>query len=204
MRDKIKKSASIFWTTAIGGVFFLLPLAVVVFMLAQVFAIVKSVAKPLHEWVPVNSPSGIALLFSLAVAILALLCFAAGLIASRALGRRFSNTLENQVMTVFPKYAIYRDLLASNLKQSQEVPSLTPVLVSTSEGERIAFESDRLPNGMVVVFFPGAPDTWIGSVAVVPAERVHATELSFKEAIGIFERLGRNSQHLFDRKKGSP
>ena len=118
MHDKIKKSASIFWTTAIGGVFFLLPLAVVVLMLAQVYAIIKSIAKPLHEWVPVDSPGGIALLFSLTVAILALLCFAAGLIASRALGRQFSNTLENQVMAVFPKYAIYRDLLASNLKQS--------------------------------------------------------------------------------------
>ncbi len=199
MQDKIKKQVGFFWATAIGGVFFLLPLAVVAFMLAQIYSIVQAIAKPLHDWVPVNSPGGVALLFSLAVAILVLLCFVGGIIATRALGRQFSTTLEKQVMTVFPKYAIYRDLLASNLQQCQEVPSLKSILVSTSEGSRLAFESDRLANGMVVVYFPGAPDTWIGSVALVPAERVHATELSFKDAVGLFERMGRNSKQLFDK-----
>lgn len=37
-----------------------------------------------------------------------------------------------------------------------------------------------------------------GSVALVPPERVQQTELSFKEAIGIFERLGRDTRRLFD------
>ncbi len=204
MQVKIAKSVNFLWATAIGGVFFLLPLAVVLVMLGQVYSVVRAIAQPLHAWLPVDSPTGIALLFSLAVAILVLLCFIAGIIASRAIGRQFSTTLENQVMTVFPKYAIYRDLLAGNLKHSHEVPSLTPILVSTVEGSRIAFESDRLLDGRVVVFFPGAPDTWIGSVALVPPERVQQTELSFKEAVGIFERLGRDSRRLFDTSRSSP
>lgn len=201
MHKKFAKSVSFLWATVIGGIFFLLPLAVVLGLLTQVYSIVTAVAKPLHAWIPVNSTSGIALLFSLAVAILVLLCFVAGMLASRAIGRRLTDTLEKQVMTVFPKYAIYRDLLAGNLKHSQEVPSLTPILVSNAEGYRIAFESDRLANGMVVVFFPGAPDTWIGSVVLVSAERVYPTQLSFNEAVGVFERLGRDSRQFFPSEK---
>ncbi len=194
MHEKITKSASWLWATAIGGLFFLLPLVVVLALLGKVYSVVQSMAVPLHEWIPVNTPLGIALLFVLAVVILVFACFAAGMIASRAVGQQFAGALEKQLMTVFPKYAIYRDLLAGNLKHSQEGPSLTPVLVSTVEGYRIAFEADRLENGLVVVFFPGAPDTWIGSVVLVPHERVFPTELTFNEAVGIFERLGRDSQ----------
>ena len=194
MRVKITQSASFLWATAIGGLFFLLPLVAIFVLFGKVYAVASAVAKPLHEGIPVNSPIGIALLFLLAIALIVVICCAAGVIASRAIGRQFSSRLEKQLMTVFPKYAIYRDLLAGNLKHSQEGPSLTPVLVSTVEGYRIAFESDRLENGFVVVFFPGAPDTWIGMVALVPCERVFPTELKFNEAVGIFERLGRDSQ----------
>ncbi len=196
MRDNITKTVSFLWATAIGGLFFLLPLVVVLALLGKVYSVVGAVAEPLHAWVPVNSPLGVLLLFLLAVAIIVAACFVAGVVASRALGRKFSSTIEKQLMTIFPKYAIYRDLLAGNLKHSQEGPSLSPVLVSTHEGYRLAFESDRLDNGLVVVFFPGAPDTWIGSVVLVPPERVFPTELPFNEAVGIFERLGRDSRRL--------
>ncbi len=196
MRKKIESSASFLWATAIGGVFFLLPLAVLLFLLGQVYSIVLAVAVPLHDWLPLNTPLGIALLFGLAVAGLVLLCFASGIAARRAIGKKFTGTLEKQLATVFPKYTIYKDLLAGNLKHRDTGPSLVPVLVQVEEGYRVAFESDRLPGGLVVVFFPGAPDTWTGSVLLVPEERVHPTELEFGDALGIFEQLGRQSQTL--------
>lgn len=196
MRDKIDNSVRFLRSTAIGGLFFLLPLAVAIGLLGQLYSIVVAVAVPLHEMIPVNTPVGIAFLFSLAVAILVGLCFAAGVIARRTIGKKFSTTVEKQLITVFPKYAIYKDLLAGNLKHDTDGPSLTPVLVECPEGYRIAMEADRMASGHVVVYFPGAPDTWIGSVVIVPENKVHSTELDFNETLGVFERLGRDSSEI--------
>ncbi|TWU48026.1 DUF502 domain-containing protein [Rubripirellula reticaptiva] len=197
MRAKINESVGFLRSTAIGGLFFLLPLAVIIGLLGQVYGIVAAVAGPLGDslpdWVPVNSAMGIAFLFSASVATIVGMCFFAGVVARRAIGQKFSSTIEKQLITVFPKYAIYKDLLAGNLKHDSDGPSLTPVLVECPEGFRIAMEADRLPGGLVVVYFPGAPDTWIGSVVLVPADRVRSTDLDFNETLGVFERLGRDS-----------
>ncbi len=158
MHTEFSRLARFLRSTATGGLIFLLPLAVLLALLGQVYSMVLAIAKPLHAWIPVYTPLGISLLFLAALAILVLLCFVAGLAAQRAIGRKFSSTIEKQLVTVFPKYAIYKDLLAGNLKHETIGPSLKPVLVECMDGLSIAFESDRLPNGLVVVYFP-APQT---------------------------------------------
>ncbi len=170
MRAKIDESVGFLRATAIGGLFFLLPLAVIAGLLGQVYGIVAAVAGPLGEslpsWLPIDSAMGIAFLFSASVAIIVVGCFLAGVVARRAIGKKFSSTIEKQLITVFPKYAIYKDLLAGNLKHDSDGPTLMPILVECPEGLRIAMEADRLPGGMVVVYFPGArtlgsdPSSW--------------------------------------------
>ncbi len=182
------------WTTALGGVFFLLPLVVLFALLGRVYSIVVAIAVPLHAWIPVNSPIGIALLFKVSLLLLVLICFLAGMIARRTMGKKFSNTLERYLIMVFPKYAIYKDLLAGNLASGHAGPSLTPILVACPEGDRLAFQADTLSNGDALVFLPGAPDPWIGSIVVVPRERVLSIDLPFAEAVGVLERLGRDSR----------
>jgi len=196
MRQRIGKSLGFLRTTALGGLFFLLPLAVLGGLLGYVYGVVIVIYEPLKEYIPVSSATGIALLFAASVGILLLLCFVAGIIARRAIGRKFSRTVEKQLLTVFPKYAVYKDLLADNIGGSDNVPSLTPVSVRFAQSYRLAFEADRLPNGLVAVYMPGAPDTWIGHVELVPAERVAPVDVTFSDFLGIFERLGRDSATL--------
>lgn len=196
MRTNFNSSFRFLRATAIGGLFFLLPLGVTIGLLGKLYGIVAAVAVPLHERIPVNTPIGIALMFALAIVILVALCFAAGVVARRAIGQKFSSTIEKQLITVFPKYAIYKDLLAGNLKHDSDGPTLVPVLVECPEGLRIAMQADRLASGHVVVYYPGAPDTWNGSVVIVSESRVHATDLDFNETLGVFERLGRDSDRV--------
>lgn len=197
MKDKIGQSIGFFRATALGGVLFLLPLAVVVGLLGYVYSFVVVIYDPMAEWLPIKSAAGIAMLFGVAVLGLVLCSFFAGLMAHRAIGRRISGLIEKYLNTFFPKYAIYKDLLAGNIGGSRNVPSLTPVLVATPESQRIAFESDRISEDRVVVFFPGAPDTWIGHVGIVSADKVSPLDVPFNDVVGILEQLGRTSaEHL--------
>lgn len=197
MKQHIGRSIGFVKATALGGVLFLLPLAAVVVLLGYVYSFVVVIYEPVREWVPVTSATGIAMLFAAAIVVILLACFAAGLVAHRAIGRRCAAFIEKYLTTFFPKYVIYKDLLAGNIGGARNVPSLRPVLVVTSECRRIAFESDRLPDGSVAVFFPGAPDTWVGTVGLVAPENIEPLAIPFNEVVGILEQLGRDSAKWF-------
>lgn len=194
MKEHIGRSIGFVKATALGGVLFLLPLAVVLGLLGYVYSFVVVIYEPMQEWIPVKTAAGIAVLFVAVVAALLLLCFAAGLMAHRAIGRRVAQLIEKYLTTFFPKYAIYKDLLAGNIGGTFDVPTLKPVLVKTPDCQRIAFESDRLDDHSVVVFFPGAPDPWIGSVGIVAADNVEPLNVPFNDTVGIIEQLGRDSE----------
>lgn len=198
MKEKIERSVGFVKATALGGVLFLLPLAVVLGLIGYVYSFVVVIYDPIQDWIPVKTAAGIALLFAVVMIAILFACFAAGLMAHRAIGKKVSGLIEKYLTTFFPKYAIYKDLLAGNIGGTFDVPTLKPVLVATAECRRIAFESDRLSDGSVVVFFPGAPDTWIGTVGIVAPDHVEPLNIPFNDTVGILEQLGRNSQKLLE------
>jgi len=186
-------------TTALGGLLFLLPLAVVGALLFYVYRSAVAIYQVLKPWIPYDSAIGQLVLFGLAVALLLVLCFLAGVVAQRAIGRHFSRTVEQQLMRVYPKYGIYKELLAGTLAGDQHAPALQPILVQKEGAQAIAFAAERLADGRVVVYFPGAPDPWNGAVALVAPERVQPLELTLKDALAICERLGRDSRSLWEQ-----
>lgn len=196
MRNRIGAVWGFARTTAIGGLLFLLPLIVIGALLGYAYQLVLVVYDPLKEMIPVSSPTGLLLLFSLSILIVIALCFVCGLLARRAIARRFTQTVEKQLMTVFPKYAIYKDLLAGNVGGEENMPSLLPISVRMQDHDRLGFEADRLADGRVVAYLPGAPDSWIGGVVLVAAEQVERLEIPFADFLTIFERLGRDCNAL--------
>lgn len=196
MKDQVTKTASLLKTTAIGGLIFLLPLAVVGGLLGYVYNVVLVVYEPLKKHLPVSTVAGTGVLFLIAVGILVLLCFVCGLAARRAIARRFSQIVEKHLVMVFPKYAIYKDILAGNVGGDTHAPSLVPVTVQFNDSIRIGYEAGRTERELVIVYLPGSPDPWMGSVVLVDPGRVQPLEVAFGETAAICERLGRDSALL--------
>ena len=196
MKQKAIETFGFLKTTAVGGLVFLLPLFVIGGILGYLYNTVLLIYEPLKAYLPVTSALGITILFLISVGILLALCFICGLAARRAIGKRFTNTIEKQLITVFPKYAIYKDILAENVGGGELAPSLITVSIRMNDHIRVGFESDRTSNGLVVVYLPGSPDPWNGSVALVQADQVEYLETDFGETSAICERLGRKSGAL--------
>ncbi|QDS98465.1 DUF502 domain-containing protein [Adhaeretor mobilis] len=173
-----------------------MPVAVIGALLGYVYNIVAVIYDPLKEYMPVHTAYGLTLLFLIAVAILLILCFLFGLAARRAFGRKFSQAIEKQLVMVFPKYAIYKDIVAGNIGGETLTPSLIPVTVRLDDMTRIGYESGRTESELVIVYLPGSPDPWIGSVALVEPNRIQKLDTDFNETAAICERLGRNSEEL--------
>ena len=78
MKKQLTKTFGFLKTTVIGGLLFLLPLAVVGGLLGYVFNVVLLIYEPLKEHLPVSTVTGTAILFLIAVGILVMLCFLCG------------------------------------------------------------------------------------------------------------------------------
>ena len=187
-------------TSAIGGVLFLLPIFVIGGMLAYVYGVAADIYHHIKPWFPFDSATGVALVFGIAVLLLLVCCFFAGLMAEWAIGRHFTKRIERQLIKLYPKYAIHKDILAGTLGGDDNVPSLSPVVVRRDDEYSLALEADRLANGLVIVYFPGAPDAWSGTVGLVDADRVRPIDLTINQVVELSERLGRDCGKVLDEK----
>lgn len=185
---------SIWKTTILGGVLFLLPFALVVFLLGQIAQVILLVADNLDSTVGEWTVGGVSLAVVLAALLLVAICYAAGVAARRSLGRQFSEKLERNVMLFFPRYAIWKSQLASNFGADQGDAALQPVLVTFDELARLGFEIER--GKAVTVYLPGSPDVWAGQLVQVSSQRVKPLSLTFAEAAALCESMGRGATHL--------
>lgn len=187
-------------TTAIGGLLFLLPIFVACIFLGYVYRIAAEAYVPLKPWLPFNTATGVMLVFAIAVLGLLVMCFFAGLMAKWAIGRHFSQRVERQLIKIYPRYAIYKDQIAGTFGGHENVPALAPVIVTRDGFQYVALEADRLANGLVLVYFPSAPDAWSGTVALVPSAQVRPLALSLHETLEVCERLGRDCASVLEGK----
>jgi uncharacterized membrane protein len=198
----MRKTLGVWKTTILGGVFFLLPFAVVVFLVGQLSVIVAPLAAQIHKQLEARGRTltfgNVSLATVLAILLLILICYFAGLAARSAFAARFSGKIEKTIIFLFPRYAILKDQMASNLGGHAIDPTMKPVLVrmegvSRLDGmARLGFETARAADGMVTVFLPGSPDPWQGHLVVVAPERVEPIAADFGAAVSMCESLGRN------------
>jgi len=182
-------------TTLIGGVVFLLPVVVTLAVLGQALALMARVVQPVAAMFPDRQVGGVALASLVAMLMLLLLCYGAGLLARAALGRTLSASFEDRLQTIYPRYTVIKGMTQA-LGVDGVKSDLKTVLVSFDDHQILAIEVERLPDGRVVVFLPGAPDPWSGNVVMVPRERVAAVPVEIGALHRSLKRIGRGSAAL--------
>lgn len=184
-------------TTLIGGVVLLLPLVVALAVVGQGVALVGKAAAPLIALLPDRSVGGVALATLATVLLLLLLCFGAGLLARAALGRRLSDSFENRLHALYPRYTVFKGMTQDLAGQGMQ--GLKPVLVGFDDQQTLAMEVERLADGRVVLFLPGAPDPWSGNVVLVDPHRVTALAVELGAVNRVLKGLGRGTARLLQR-----
>lgn len=213
MNARVKHSFGFLKTTAIGGVFFLLPVVVVGVLLGQLARVVWAVSAAVVEHLPEQLPLAYTTIVAIALALIVLLCFAAGVVARRRMAKRFSESIEKYVLMMFPRYAILKEQLTGNIGGDVLRNELQSVLVRMPGHTRLGFEVERCSDepdaagvvrGSVTVFLPGSPDPWSGQVVILQAHNVERIASPFGETVATFEQLGRGSQRLLERYRAEP
>jgi uncharacterized membrane protein len=180
-------------TTVVGGFVFLIPAAIVVVVLGKVIGALKTLAKALAPVFGIESFVGGLVLNLLALAVIVLLCFVAGLLARRASAKHMRAKLDSTLLNSFPGYAFVKGF-ADNLRHTEELAgSFVPVAVQFDDYVQLAFETHRADDGKVSVYLPGAPNPWSGTVVYVSSERVRPLAITLTDAIRNIRTLGKGS-----------
>ncbi|MBL7471768.1 DUF502 domain-containing protein [Robertkochia sp. 1368] len=181
-------------TTIIGGILFLIPFVLIFIILTKAFQIMLRVAEPLGKLIPIERVGGVALANILAIMAILVLCFLAGLAANAKNLKKLQSVIENKVLINLPGYRFVKGITDGFKSNEKAAENFLPVLAEFDDNAQVGFEIERTKKGRVVVYLPGAPNPWSGSVIYVDPSRIIKLDMTPKEVISTLQQLGAGSE----------
>jgi uncharacterized membrane protein len=176
-------------TTLLGGVFFLIPIVVLIIILAKALDYSNKVLQAIVTHILAASELSATEATVFSIVSLALLCLLAGLVARTMTGQRLVSGLETSVLSKVPAYEYLKQESASALGVAT-MTELPVVLVETDISWKIGIQTETPAGGLVTVFIPGAPNPHSGEVCFVPTERIRTVEIKLLGALNCIRRCG--------------
>jgi len=180
-------------TTIIGGALFLLPVALLLAILGHALRIATKAAQPVSDLLhleQVGKALGLGIVTTLAVILLVLVSFVAGLVARTKLGSRIRSWVEHSFLGGLPQYQMVKSMAEGVVQAEGASGDFKPVLVSSEGGWQIGYVLEPLKNGWVTVFLPQAPTPMTGSVRYFPADRVRPLNITMLQARTLVKNIG--------------
>lgn len=200
----VRKVLGFVKTMILGGLLFLFPLVIVTAVVGKAFSLMLRVTEPLDDVIPADSVADVAVVNLVAIAALLVGCFVAGLVAQSEIGRKVYRAADSNLEGIIPGYAALKARVGSAVGAEERRKAFKTIFVRFDDQGQIAFEVERLADGRVTVFLPGAPDPWSGAVLVVDADRVTPLDLEILPVSRTFKNLGRGTAAALGQEVSTP
>jgi uncharacterized membrane protein len=186
-------------TTVLGGLIFLLPIAVLGYIVGKIVATAQKLAEPISEKLHVSSVAGVSSTIIIAVVGLFVVSFLAGLFARTRIAQQTVKELETHLLGRVPAYGLLKSLGTDIVSPEQESERRV-VLVRFDDAWQLAIKVNTAGEGShTVVFLPDSPTPQSGTVMIVESSRVHETDIPLRKAMSVLAVRGMG---LHDALKG--
>lgn len=182
-----------FRNTVLVGLVLVIPVSLAILGVAKVAEFLHAVASLFAGAFLPQRFVGVLVVDVIVALIFVLLCYLAGLLAGKAWGRKLQGTAEALIVRFFPGFSLIKTYLNSLREGEDWGEKYLPVVVRFDDYEQLAFEMQRTAGDHVLVYLPGAPTPWSGSIVQVSADRVARSPLHFREAVLAIQQLGGQS-----------
>jgi uncharacterized membrane protein len=177
-------------TTIVGGILFLVPVALVLAVLNHAVQLAEKIVRPIsHDLDLDHSIAGFGIVTVLTILLLVAVSFAAGVVARTRSGTRIKGWIESSFLGGLPQYQIIKSM-GEGLAQIDGADDLKPVLISLDGGWRLGYQIEPAANGWVTVFVPQAPTLTSGDVFYLPVDRIKPLNMSMMKARSIVKHIG--------------
>ena len=178
------------WTTLIGGVGVLLPLAILGWVFYWLYTLIIGLVEPLSG--PIADILGVfrPLMDIAVVAVIIVGCFLLGFFIRTRIGNYFHRHIENNFLKKIPGYMVTKEVIM-HFSGEEETPFSAVVLVRPFSNSTMmtGFVTDRNPESpYTTVFVPTGPNPTSGNIYHVKNEDV--TDVNVKVEMGLKTVIG--------------
>ena len=195
----MKKIISFIKTTIIGGLFFIIPIFLVIYLTVKIVVTFRKLVAPLADKINVSFFGEEIGSRVIAVVLLVILCFIAGIFAKAKNATRLKDWVEDHILSNIPGYTLLKGMTEAaaglDSKNIKEV-----VLVNLEEVWQIGFLMDRIDDQLNVVFIPSAPNPTAGEVVLVKWDRMEMLDIDEISVIKLYRKLGGDSKKILKGK----
>ena len=183
-------------TTVTGGLIFLLPVAILGYLLGKVFTTARTLVEPLAGKLPVASAFGVSAAIILAVLGMLIVSFLAGLLAKTRIAQQGMKGLETHLLGRVPAYGFIKSL-GTDMVAPEQQGEHRVVLVRFDDAWQLGIKIEAaMAETHTVVFLPDSPTPQSGSVMIVETSRVHATDIPLRKAMSTLAVRGLGLREL--------
>ena len=181
--------------TIIGGLLFLVPAVLIILLVKNAIGLARKILVPVEKLLPVEKVGGVALEHLLAVVLILLVCFLAGLAARTSPGAKLNAWLEQAILRKVPGFGLVKRV-TKEMAKIETQSDFSVALARIEDAWMLSFIVERLDNGLLAVFVPSVPTPAAGSIYYLTEDRVKRLDVSVASAIQCIMRLGVGSREL--------
>lgn len=184
--------------TITGGILFLIPVILLIIILDKATDILSVVASPFAKWLPDNLIFGLDGSNLIAIFMLILICFVAGLFFRWKRAQKSIHTIEDRLLKYLPGYTLLKSFTADFLHADTEV-FLKPIILKDEDSYSLGFLVDETEDGLCTVFVPEVPRCDSGDIKIVKADQIQKLNVPNNKWIGTLRTYGKGASSLINR-----
>jgi uncharacterized membrane protein len=188
-------------TTLLGGVLYLVPLCLVILVASKALGFIVQLVRPIVEALELHEAFGVNVARALAVLVLLLACFLAGLFARTDIARRMMTWLETSILSMLPGYGFLANL-GDDLSGAHRRDGTKPevVLARIEDSWQLALLVERIDEQNAAVYVPGSPSPQSGAVYLMTMDRLRPLDIPFGQASKCLKAMGVGARALLGGK----
>jgi uncharacterized membrane protein len=198
----IKKLKSFFWTSVLGGVVVILPIAILFGVFNWIFKFVTNLIQPLTNIIVTTAETRVLIAQIIVIGIILGACFFVGVLVRTRIGKFIFMFIENKLFKIAPGYTLVKETVLQ-LLGNKKAPYSHVVLaqIFCNDTYMTGFVTDESSDGIYTVFVPTGPNPTSGNIYHLKKEYVHIVDVSVEAAMQSIISCGAGSSKLIESLK---
>ena len=187
--------------TLMNGLFMILPIIIILFLLSLIFQLAFRLVEPLSSLLDKNAETHTLLTNFLALLILIAVIFIFGIVYSNRRGQYIFSKFEQRYLIQIPLYSTIKETIAQ-FSGIKDMP-FSQVVLADVYGTGVlltGFVTESTDNNMYTIFVPTAPNPMNGNIYHVPKEKLQFLDIEPEKAMKSIVGMGTGSSGLITAK----
>jgi uncharacterized membrane protein len=177
-------------TTALGGVFVLVPVLLLYLLLTEALGLIVALATPIADLFPQGTFDEVKFLVLIALILIIGASFLIGLALRFSIGRRIGDWIGRNFLERLPVYNVLKQL-TMGFVHTEDGAAFRPAVLSSPDGEReLAYLIEDHGDGQATVLVPWAPTAFAGSLKILDRSRIEVLDTNLADFTRVLSQWG--------------